>query len=67
MNCCDYDCVQGRNCPARVTRVGRRYMAAEPLPPSPLPALMKQAAKAVLLGFFGLLLYGALLAALVVN
>ena len=32
MNCCDYQCNQGRNCPARMAKVGQRYPAAEPLP-----------------------------------
>ena len=31
MNCCDYNCNQGRNCPARVAKVGQRTPAAEPL------------------------------------
>ena len=34
MNCCDYDCNQGHNCPARVARVGQKMQAAEPLPES---------------------------------
>lgn len=35
MNCCNAygDCQQGRNCPARVAKVGQRIPAAEPLPP----------------------------------
>lgn len=33
MNCCDYQCHQGRDCPARVAKVHRRTPAAEPLPP----------------------------------
>ena len=45
MNCCDYDCNQGRNCPARVAKVGQRTPAAEPLPPSTLPGQMRQVAK----------------------
>lgn len=35
MNCCDYDCTQGRDCPARgarVAKVKQRMAAAEPLP-----------------------------------
>lgn len=31
MNCCDYDCNQGRNCPARVAPVGRRMPGPDPL------------------------------------
>ena len=36
MNCCDEygDCNQGRDCPARVARVGRRDYAREELPPT---------------------------------
>ena len=34
MNCCDYDCVQGRECPARVAKCKPVMLAAEPLPPS---------------------------------
>ncbi len=34
MNCCDYDCIQGRYCPARVAKCKPVMLAAEPLPPS---------------------------------
>ena len=38
MNCCDYECNQGRNCPARkpakVAPVGQRHLAPAPLPPT---------------------------------
>lgn len=34
MNCCDYDCNQGRDCPARVAKCKPVMLAAEPLPPS---------------------------------
>ena len=37
MNCCDYDCHQGRDCPARgakVARIGRKDYALEELPPT---------------------------------
>lgn len=37
MNCCDYDCNQGRDCPvrgAKVARIGRRDYTREELPPS---------------------------------
>ena len=36
MNCCDEygNCRQGRDCPARVAKVGQRMPDAEPLPPS---------------------------------
>lgn len=29
MNCCDYDCTQGRDCPARATREAPTLTAAE--------------------------------------
>lgn len=34
MNCCDYNCNQGRDCPARVAKIGRKDHAPEPLPRS---------------------------------
>jgi hypothetical protein len=34
MNCCDYDCNQGRDCPARVAKARPVMRAADPLPPS---------------------------------
>ena len=39
MSCCDeycsnYGCNQGRDCPVRVARIGRRDYAREPLPPT---------------------------------
>ena len=42
MNCCDYECNQGRDCPirrtpvteAKVARIGRRDYTREELPPS---------------------------------
>lgn len=34
MNCCDYECNQGRDCPARVAKIGQKMKAAEPLPES---------------------------------
>jgi hypothetical protein len=49
-NCCNEygDCNQGRNCPARTAKVGQRYPAPAPLPPSTLPQQMRQIAKWVL-------------------
>lgn len=66
MNCCDYDCNQGRNCPARVARIGQRYPAAAPLPPSTHTGLLRRAARFALLGTLGLLFYSGLFA-LVIN
>lgn len=34
MNCCDYECNQGRNCPARMAKIGQRMHGPDPLPPS---------------------------------
>lgn len=34
MNCCDYECNQGPQCPARVAKVKARIPGPEPLPPS---------------------------------
>lgn len=62
MNCCDYDCHQGRNCPARVARCKPVMLAAEPLPPAKKPRLLRLGAWAVLL-----LIYLGLLATLVVH
>lgn len=33
MSCCDNNCNQGRGCPARVAKIGRKDYAREPLPP----------------------------------
>jgi hypothetical protein len=33
MNCCDYQCNQGRDCPARMAKVGQRMHGPDPLPP----------------------------------
>lgn len=48
MNCCDYDCVQGRDCPARVAKCKPVMLAAEPLPPSPATGYLKRMASAML-------------------
>lgn len=64
MNCCDYECNQGRDCPVRqsnVARVGRRTQAHPPLPPSPVRDRVKHLAK-WMLAVIALLLYAALLA-----
>lgn len=39
MNCCDYNCTQGANCPARVNPTHRRYprTLAEAFPRFPAP------------------------------
>ena len=52
MNCCDYNCNQGRNCPARkpvtVAKVGKRMQGPEPLHASPWRAYLKYLAAAML-------------------
>jgi hypothetical protein len=39
MNCCDYGCTQGRDCPVRVNPTNRRYprTLAEAFPRHPAP------------------------------
>jgi hypothetical protein len=48
MSCCNHDCNQGSDCPARVAKVGRRIHAAEPLPPSTWRHYLKDLARAFL-------------------
>lgn len=48
MNCCDYDCEQGRDCPARVAKCKPVMLAAESLPPSPAAGYLKRMATAML-------------------
>ena len=59
MNCCNHNCNQGRNCPARVAKIGRKDYAKEPYPPSSTPRRLKRMAKWVLIciaaAFFALL------------
>ena len=50
MNCCNHNCNQGRNCPARVAKIGRKDYAKEPYPPSSAPRHIKRAAKWALIG-----------------
>jgi hypothetical protein len=55
MNCCDYDCNQGRNCPARkpvtVAKIGQRCPGPEPLPATSWRAYLGYLAFAMLLTF----------------
>ncbi len=58
MNCCDYDCHQGRDCPARggkVAKVGQRMQGRAPLPPATWRRHIKDLARAMLLVVFALL------------
>jgi hypothetical protein len=53
MNCCDehcstYGCNQGRNCPARVAKIGRKDHAKAPLPASPWRAYLRDLGRAML-------------------
>lgn len=50
MDCCNHNCNQGRNCPARAAKIGRKDHAKEPYPPSPAPRCIKRAAKWALIG-----------------
>ena len=51
MNCCDEygNCNQGRDCPARVAKVGRKDYAHEALPTSAAPHYLKHLAKWMLI------------------
>ena len=55
MNCCDYDCTQGRDCPARkpvtVAKIGQSCPGPEPLPTTAWRALLGCLAAAILLTF----------------
>jgi len=59
MNCCDYQCNQGANCPARVNPTHRRYSRtlAEAFPRHPSPNFVEEevdhhkALEWVLIGF----------------
>jgi len=71
MNCCDYDCHQGRDCPvrgAKVAKVGQRYPKhPQPYPDSIWRRHLKALARFFLLGLLGWFLFGLILAALVVK
>lgn len=56
MNCCDEygNCNQGRDCPVRVARVGKRMKAAEQLPPSIWRYQVKRLAYWMLMAVIGL-------------
>jgi hypothetical protein len=45
MNCCNKDCRQGRDCPVRVAKIGRKDHAKAPLPNSPWRAYVGHLAK----------------------
>lgn len=70
MNCCDYECNQGRDCPirrmpvieAKVARIGRRDYMREELPPSTWRQSLKGLCSWVLMGLLGWLIWGTLIA-----
>ena len=53
MNCCNKDCRQGRDCPVRVAKIGRKDHAKAPLPNSPWRAYVGHLAK-WMLAFVGI-------------
>jgi hypothetical protein len=54
MNCCDYNCNQGRNCPARVAHAKPIMYAASPLPPSTWRKQVRTLAYWLLMALMGL-------------
>lgn len=67
MNCCDYDCNQGRNCPARqtpakVAKIGRKDYGKEPLSASPWRRQLRYLATAMLLTIAVMLVSAAVVA-----
>lgn len=43
--CSNYGCNQGRDCPARVAKIGQRMQTVDPLPPSNWRAALKPLAE----------------------
>ena len=62
MNCCDYDCSQGKDCPARVARARPVMLAAQPLPPTVWRRQVKTLAYWALMAILGLFWMAFLLA-----
>lgn len=56
-NCCDDygNCNQGRDCPARVAKIGQRMSAADPLPPSIWRHQLKRLGYWMLVAILGML------------
>ena len=65
MNCCDYECNQGRDCPAHrpalVAPVGKRIYTREPLPPTTWRRQLRALAYWAALALLGWLIWGPLL------
>lgn len=49
--CANYGCNQGRDCPARVARIGRKDYSREELPPSIWREQIKQLGKWMLIAY----------------
>jgi len=54
-DCCDQNCNQGRECPARVAKAKPVMRAAAPLPPSAWRRQLRYLAEWLLLGLAGVL------------
>lgn len=66
MSCCDeycsnYGCNQGRDCPVRVARIGRRDYTKEELPPTVWRRQVKALGYWIGLALLGWLIWGPLL------
>ena len=58
MNCCDYNCNQGPNCPVRVAKIGQRYPRyPQPVPPSLWRRHLRALARFFLLALLGWLIW----------
>jgi hypothetical protein len=62
MNCCNHDCNQGRDCPARVAKAKPVMRAADPLPPSIWRYQLRRLGYWMLMGILGMLLLSFLVA-----
>jgi hypothetical protein len=60
MNCCNYDCNQGRDCPVRVAKAKPVMRAADPLPPSIWRCQLRKLAYWVLLAILGVIVWPTL-------
>jgi hypothetical protein len=59
--CCNNDCNQGRDCPARVASVGYRMPGAEPLPPTRWRDYLVDLARAMLFTVSAMILGGGVM------